>query len=53
MNPLLCERCGRGIVPGDAVEFVGIDPDDDRRIFLSDELLVVHATCPNPEEGEK
>jgi hypothetical protein len=45
---LLCDRCGREIVPGTAVEFVGYDPEepDGRNVFEDGELIVVHAECP-------
>ena len=45
-----CARCGRQIQPGTAVEFVGPDADKidtgEQRIFVEDEILVVHASCP-------
>lgn len=44
-NPL-CERCGQEILPGTDVEILGMDDQEDKRIFVGEELIVVHATCP-------
>jgi hypothetical protein len=45
--PLICERCKTEILPGSAVEFVGLD--EDARIVMSEDLLVMHAVCPSSE----
>lgn len=53
--PLICARCEQEIRPGDMVEFVGTDLDtldvgEHGRILSSDDVLVVHATCPVGED---
>jgi hypothetical protein len=47
MPPLICEKCRREIKPGEDVSFVGMDYDElvERRIMLSEEAIVVHASC--------
>lgn len=51
MTHPVCERCGKEIVPGSMVEFVGLDPTQilDGQIFQPGELIVVHLECPKEE----
>jgi hypothetical protein len=45
---LICASCNREIKPGEAVRFVGVDPET-TRIFTEEDALVIHASCEEPE----
>ena len=40
-----CERCKREILPGSNVDFIMLE--EDPRIVLSEDLIIVHTRCPN------
>lgn len=45
MSHPICERCGKEILPGQNVTMPGMSDEEiaEKRIFTSDELLLVHA----------
>lgn len=49
-NPT-CSRCGKEIVPGQNVEFVGMSDEEiaEQRIFTEDLILIVHADAADCE----
>ena len=48
-DPLLCDKCGQEIKPGQKVNMIGLDDLAERRIIVDDQPLVVHA---DPAECE-
>lgn len=53
MSHPVCERCGKEIVPGQLVTFIGMTEEEliEQRIILSDELVMAHADPSDCEPG--
>ncbi len=47
MTALICDKCGQEILPGSKVKIVTVE-EEEPRIMLDGDALVVHAECPEP-----
>jgi hypothetical protein len=45
---LMCDKCGKEIFPGSAVELISLTSEDGEvpRISTGDDMLIVHERCP-------